>query len=209
MLISFAKNRVRFSLFSLALAFLMTSNIYATAPTPIGVSSYVKVVSEEGIQAIALYIPETNAPKVLIKIKDSENELLFQKRVKVENGYAQKFNLRDLEDGKYQLIISDKQKMVKQAFQITGDNIVLSKSEKTTFIYPTVQYHESKKLMRVITLDEESVEVNVYDSKGNIIVTETAIQYASKPYNLSSLKKGDYTVEVICGEEVYHEVIQL
>ena len=209
MLISFAKNLIKTSLFSLALVLLLSSSMYATAPEPLGVSSHIKVVSENGTQAIALYIPETNAPKVLIKIKDANNEVLFQKRVKVENGYAKKFNLKDLKDGKYHLTITDKEKVVKQAFQITGDEILMSKTEKTSFNHPTIQYNKTRKLMQVVAFSNESVEVNVYDTRGDIIINETDTQTASKMYNLSSLKKGNYTVEVFYGGEVYYKTIQL
>jgi len=208
MLISFAKNRVRISLFSLALVLLVSSNMYATAPTPMGVSSHFKVLSEDGNQAIALYIPETNTGKVLIKIKNNENEVLFQKRVKVENGYAQKFNLKGLEDGNYQLVVTDKEKVVKQAFQIEGDGVWMSELEKTSYMHPTVQYNQDQKLMKVVSLNQEPIEFNVYDTKGNVILSETGIQSASKAYNLSALRRGEYTVEVYYAGEVYTETLR-
>ncbi|MFK7904145.1 MAG: hypothetical protein AB8B69_03425 [Chitinophagales bacterium] len=209
MLISFAKNRIRVSLFSLAIALLMSSNMYATAPTPIGVSSHFKVLSEEGSQAIALYIPEANTSKVLIKIKNNENEILFEKRVKVENGYAKKFNLKGLEDGNYQMTVTDKEKVVKQAFQISGDEVWMSESEKISFMHPTVQYNQDQKLMKVVSFNQEPIGFNVYDTKGNVILSETGVESASKAYNLSRLDRGEYTVEVYYDEgEVYTETLR-
>ncbi|MGB1241363.1 MAG: hypothetical protein ACPG49_02505 [Chitinophagales bacterium] len=207
MFISFVKNRIRISLFALAITLLMSSNMYATAPGPIGVSSHFKVLSEDGGQAIALFIPETNTGKVLVKIKNNENNILFQKRVKVENGYAQKFNLKDLEDGKYQLIVTDKEKVVKQAFRIAGDKVWMSKSEKESFSHPTIQYNSGQKLMKVVSLNEKPIEVNIYDTKGHRILSESDGGTSSKAYNLSLLRRGEYTVEVVYGGEVRREVI--
>ncbi|MFK7904144.1 MAG: hypothetical protein AB8B69_03420 [Chitinophagales bacterium] len=206
-LISFAKNRIRISLFSLVFALLMSSNMYATAPTPIGAPSHFKVLNKNGNQAIVLYIPETNRGKILIEIKNSENETLFYRRVEIENGYAQKFNLKGLEDGSYQMTVTDKEKVVKQTFQIAGDEVWIPKSEKTSFSHPFVQYNSDRKLMKVVSFTEESMGFNVYDPKGNVIMGETGIQSASKPYNLSELDRGEYTVEIYYEGEVYRETL--
>lgn len=205
MLISFAKNRIRISLFALAIALLMSSNMYANAPKPMGVSSHFKVLSEEGSQAIALFIPETNEGKVLIKIKNNENETLFQKRVKVENGYAKKFNLKGLENGRYNMVVIDEEKVVKQVFQIKDDEVLMPKSKKTSFSHPSVQYNSNQKLMKIVSFNEESVEFNLYDTKGNIILSETGEDATSKAYNLSVLDRGEYTVEISYAGEVRME----
>ncbi len=203
---SSVKNLAKTSFFVLALTFLFSANMHAT--TPLGVTSHLKVVDDEGTQAIALYIPETAAPRVLIKIKNDSNEVLFEKRVKVINGYARKFDLNGLLDGQYHLVITDADKAVSQAFQIVGDKVLMSKSDRKTFTHPHVQYNKAQDLMQVIAYTENPVEINVYDTKGDVIITETGVQ-PSKVYNLSALRKGNYTVEIRCEGEVFYKEIRL
>ncbi len=203
---SFSKNLVRTSLFAFALTLLLSANL--NAATPLGVSSHIKVVTKNDSKAIALHIPETNAPKVLIKLKNAENETLFQKRVKVENGFAQQFSLNDLQDGQYHLMVIDEDKVVQQGFQIKGNQVLMSKEEKTSFTHPTIQYLNTKKLMQVVAFTDKPIEVNVYDTNGDIIINEIGVQ-PSEAYNLSVLQKGTYTVEVLCEGEVYYKTLNL
>lgn len=200
------KNLVRTSLFALTLCLLFSTNTYANAP--LGVASHIKVVNETDTKAIALHIPEINAPKVLIKLKNAKNETLFQKRVKVKDGFAQQFSLEDLNDGRYQLTITDEEKVVKQGFQIIGNQVLMSKEEKTSFTHPTIQYLTSRKLMQVAAFTDNAIEINVYDMNGDVIIHEKGVQ-PSKAYNLSKLHKGDYTVEVLCEGEVYYKTLNL
>lgn len=203
---SFSKNLARTSLFAFTLALLFSVNTYANAP--LGVSSLIKVVNETDTKAIALHIPETNAPRVLIKLKNAKNEVLFQKRVKVKDGFAQKFSLENLEDGQYQLTITDEEKVVKQGFQITDNKVLMSKSDKTSFTHPNIQFLDSRKLMQVAAFTENPIEINVYDMNGDVIISEKGVQL-SKAYNLSKLLRGEYTVEVFCEGEVYYKTLDL
>ncbi len=204
--ISFVKNIAKTSLFTLALITLLSANIFATPPS--GVSSFFKVITDGETQSIALYIPNADAQKVMVTIKNAENEVLFEKQAQVKNGFAQKFDLTGLGDGQYHLVVTDESKVVKQAFQINDKQVEMSKAEQLTFSHPAIQYHSTQKLMQVITFSENPMKVNLYDGKGNIILSETGKQY-SKAYNLSSLMRGDYTIEVVCEGESFFKYIRL
>lgn len=206
MLNSFLTNLAKTSLFTLAFCLFFSVNTYANSV--LGVESHIKVVNEADTKAIALYIPETKAPKVLVKIKNQENEVLFQKRVKVEDGYAQQFSLETLKDGQYQLIITDEVKVVKQGFKISDNKVWMSKADKKSFTHPAVQYENNRKLLQVVAFTNNPIEINVYDSHNDVIINEKGTQ-PSQVYNLSSLRKGTYTVEVLCEGEVYYKTIDL
>ncbi|MEZ4883760.1 MAG: hypothetical protein R3E32_03400 [Chitinophagales bacterium] len=200
------KNLVKTSSFVLVLTLLLSGSVFAK--TPMGVTSHIRVVTEDNTQAIALYIPETDAPKVSIKIKNDANDVLFEKRAKVENGYARKLDLSGLKDGRYHLIITDEIKVVNQAFQIANGEVLMSKSDRFTFTRPIVQYNPARQLMQVVAFTDKDIEVNVFNANGENIIQEKGAQ-PSEVYNLSVLRKGDYTVEVLCEGERFFQTIQL
>jgi len=203
---SFVKNTAKTSLFTLALVALLSMNAFATPPA--GVSSFFKVITDGNSQSIALYIPQTDTEKVTVAIKNSDNEILFQKRAKVSNGFAQKFNLDGLDNGQYQMVVTDESKVVKQAFEIADSQVKMQKTEQLTFKHPIIQYNNAQKLMQTVAFENLPLQVTVYDAEGNAILSEIGTK-SSKAYNFSVLKRGEYTIKANYGGESYYKQIRL
>ena len=145
------------------------------------------------------------AGTVKVLIYNERRELLFEDRIQNTNGFARPYNFVNLPSGKYSLEIIDANG--KETKEITvGETDTVVASAPRVFVQATE--NPASYEMSVLGSSYEPLQVNIYDTLGNLIFTESIQEGSSfrKVYNLSKLNLTSCTFEVSNDQQLLQRV---
>jgi hypothetical protein len=135
---------------------------------------------------------------VTVKIFDSKGELLFVDKVKGKTELKRDYDLSNYGKGVYLIeVASDNFKAVNKV----AVNTRLESKPFVAYLSPAVKDGAIKVAYEN---SAEGVYINIKDGFGALVYSEinTDMSNFSRKYNLSSLRKGSYTVEIVHGDKV-------
>lgn len=123
--------------------------------------------------------------------------------------FAKIFNVSNLEEGKYRVVVTTPSNEIVQPFSIKGDKLELKTSEREVFFAPTLSWKDDALDVMMFNGRLLNVNVKLYDEFGNTVF-EDSIQNVLKVerrYNLNELNRGKYTVQVETPRKAYFKDI--
>ncbi len=175
-----------------------------------GAISYIKIVNQDnGNKNIAVHIPYSNTPKVVVKLEDVNGFSLFSKYVKGEKGFAKMLNVNSLPNGVYFITVEDDEKIIRQAFRIENDAVILEEYKKETIQKPTFQYNPHSQMVLLDIENEGDIEIEMQTEEGNSLFKNSEMDEFKQVFNLKHLGKGTYTFIMRYNENTFYESIQI
>ena len=176
----------------------------------LGGGTNVKISAISNIKAIVVSFTNITEEGVTVAL-EGENGLLVTDNVNAKPNYSKKYNLINLETGRYRVIITKKATKTVQAFELTANDVVLFESERKETFMPNIIQKGSNVDVNVLLSNYANIKVNIYDNAGHIVFDDInyVILNLHKRYDLSKLPAGGYVVEVIANGDTQYFPITL
>lgn len=157
--------------------------------------------SVKNTDKIVLSFDNLSKQKVTISIYDAANKLVFKETQYSTPTLRKGYDLSSLEDGKYTVKIESDNFSFKEEVEIGKDWNDLAFD---AVIAPDPV--SSNKLRIGFANAKGDVTVEIKDIRGNIVHTaEFSSQYGNELFNMKKLNRGEYTVTVYSGDQVFSD----
>jgi hypothetical protein len=143
--------------------------------------------------------------EITIKIVNSDETALITETVKNVTDFSKKYNVKRLEDGQYRLIVTKKTIRTVQPFSIRGGVVSMSALEQKEKFLPTVNFRNDKLDVNVLLGNYSNIMLKIYDEEGKLVKNEKhyVVLQLNQRYDVSQLPKGNYTAQVMAGDETF------
>lgn len=123
--------------------------------------------------------------------------------------FAKIFNVSNLEEGKYRVVVVTSSNEIVQPFFIKGDKLELKASEREVFFAPTLSWKDDALDVMMFNGRLLNVNVKLYDEFGNTVFEDSMqnVLKVERRYNLNELNRGKYTVQVETPHKAYFKNI--
>ncbi len=179
---------------------LLLSMLIQTGATPPENCMLFSITSQNTAR---LGVINTSRRSVDLTITNAPGEIFFTKSVRGENNYFQLFDLANMPDGNYTVVLTDGNNSTVKRFTVANSIAKIIKEceePKPNFIMP------DDKTLIVSYFNMNSNNVNIFFMIDDEVVfedrglTEMAL---SKKYSLHQLPAGKYTVKLYSGGQIY------
>ncbi len=189
----------------MSVLFFTTSMAFASS---FGVETRIQVVHpDNGHKSISIRIPQSDTPKVTVKLEDSKGETLYSKKSKGEDGVATLLNVNSLPNGMYYITVEDNYKITKQPLRIELDKVVVDEYKMATTQKPTFQYNTRRRLVSLNILTEGEIDVLLLNENGHKLLVTKEMGQLNKTFNLKNLNQGNYTFIMSYNGKTFYENI--
>ncbi len=140
-------------------------------------------------------------------IKDQEGAIVFAEKIAESDQVIKKYDLNQLKEGAYELIIEDAMSVEIIKFELTKTEINYSNKARTVYKPTIIKKADNMIYLNQLALNKE-VKIAV-TKNGEDFFTETYVGQpsVSKKIDFSTAEKGDYVIKVsILGETFYNTV---
>ena len=119
-----------------------------------------------------------------------------------------KFDLSGLPDGEYYFEVNSKTKIGTTPFSVASNNLEFK--EETIVFKPIVRFKNNNIYISKFTLNNETLDVFLYDDNQHLIYNEKLFgkNSLSRILNLSNLDSGSYRLVLKSGGKLYNEIIK-
>lgn len=130
-----------------------------------------------------------------VTIRDEKGGLIFKDLIQAEKVYGKKYNLKNLKNGVYDVVIEDSQKRTIESIDITSDKIELL--AKRTSFKPAMEFKDNTLDFNLLAFGKNT-SIKIFDDNSDLVFEETIVNQPTicKKYNLSNLKDGLYNIRV-------------
>ena len=170
------------------IALLFAANLTATsAPDYISTNYY--------DPSIVISFNNWNGSKLNVSIFDESEELVFEDRLNTSKSDGIRYNLRNLESGKYIVVLENEYKIVKEKLILFDGKIVEKDADE--YFKPVITKNGDKVKVNFLSYNDNAT-VSIYNEAGTLVFEELSsdAKPLSKTYNISDLERGSYTIKV-------------
>lgn len=141
-----------------------------------------------------------------VKIIDARQEIIMEETVKNQTDFMKYYPIADLQNGHYNLVITNRSNRITQPFSIENGTLNLSETDRKVKYIPAVSQKNNVFDVSVFLGYSGTITVNLIDEDKNKIFTQTYTNTSilHKRYNLANTAEGNYKVEVIAGDETFY-----
>lgn len=150
-----------------------------------------------------LKISNNDGQKYEISILNSMGDLVyFHETKEASRNFNRMFDFSQLEHGDYKVEVKIEGASNEQLMTINKNGIVVSNSSKKTD--PFFNYKDNVLSLSYLNHSIEEMSMNIYQKSNLIWETKMDAQFVLlKGFDLSKLKRGEYTVVFSAGNEIY------
>ena len=158
---------------------------------------------------VLLDLSELNGDKATCTIYDNEGIIVFSEEIIPAQKMIKSYDLDQLSTGSYRFVLNDQTQTLEYNISKTTSGVEVSEKAKITF-KPFVKSTKRESYLHLLALGK-NVNINLLDRKGNLIYQETFENQKtiSKKFNLQNTPRGEYTLKVRVGDNVYYEYINV
>jgi hypothetical protein len=171
----------------------------------------IRITALENSKTVMVTLNNTSTGEVTVSLEDAFGSSFAKDKVKSTASFAKKYNLSQLETGKYRLVVTKNFVKTIQPFELTSRNIVLNELERKEKFLPSINHNGNRLDVNVLLGNYSNVIVKVYSNDGLISFEDKnyVVLTLHKRYDLSKLPAGAYIVEVLAGDETQYYNINL
>jgi hypothetical protein len=160
-------------------------------------------------KTIVLDFNDWKSTTLNVSITDMSGFEIYEDTILPTKKRTQKFNLKNLPKGYYNVVVSDEYKSVKYDVKVSNTSVV-SVSEGSTSYFPQITTTREVIDINLLALNKK-VNISLMDEKGNSIYNEVINNdpAVTKRLNIANLDRGNYTLRVNIGDASYTELIRL
>ncbi len=188
-------------LFAFALVAILSITTISATPT----GTYDVVLGSVNT-SVTVNLTKIKHQIVTVKILDANDNTLMNETIKNKADVIKKYNMTQLANGSYEMIITKQSSRINQPFSIKNGNVMLSETDKKETFFPVFTLKNDKLDVNAFSGHYGKITVSMLNEEGNKIFSETSdnVFLLHKRYDVSKLFHGNYKVEVLVGNEVYY-----
>ena len=171
----------------------------------------INITAIENSKTVVVTLTNNALSEMTVALEDAFGENFATDKVKPSAHFAKRYNLSQLEAGKYRLVVTKNLVKTIQPFELTNRNIILNELERKDKFLPTVIQRDKKLDVNVLLGNYSNIIVKMYNNEGVKTFEDKhyVVLTLNKRYDLSQIPKGTYVVEVIAGDETQYFTISL
>jgi hypothetical protein len=186
-----------------AFALVAILSITTISATPTGTYD---VVLGAATTSVTVNLTKIKHQIVTVKILDANDNTLMNETIKDKADVIKKYNMTQLADGSYEMIITKEGSRINQPFSIKKGSVVLSETDKKETFFPVFRLKNDQLNVDAFLGHYGKITVSILNEEGNKVFTQTDdnVYMLHKSFDVSKLFHGNYKVEVQVGNEVYY-----
>jgi hypothetical protein len=171
----------------------------------------IRITAIENSKTVMVTFSNTSKGEVTVALEDVYGARFASDNVKSSERFAKKYNLSQLEAGKYRLVVTKNFIKTVQPFELTNNNIVLNELERKEKFLPSIKLKGNMLDVNVLLGNYSNIIVKVYSNDGLVSFEDKnyVVLTLHKRFDLSRLASGTYIVEVLAGDETQYYSINL
>lgn len=141
-----------------------------------------------------------------VSLVNAAGQVIFREMVRSDR-YAKAFNLQDLEEGDYTVIVAARDREVRQPFTLLGQTVSMDERRRMELLLPQIRLQENAVDLNLSNPQVGQVRVSIIDRGGDLVFEDAIgpVVHVQRRYNLSKLPSGDYTFVVRTPERVLYQ----
>lgn len=150
---------------------------------------------------------DLQSQETTIKLFDANDVVVYFEKINHIEAYNKKFDLSHLNDGEYILKAENTQKVIEYVISVNqGSVAVLERGED---VKPSFRRKGDKLFMNFLNVNEDAVDVKVYDSSNRLVFNEKmeGKVLVEKAFNFENAYSDTYTVSVKDKKNVYYQEV--
>jgi hypothetical protein len=178
-------------------------NTYYLAETTVSISATTD-------KAIIVNLGNVKGEAITITIENADGMRFMTETVTEMAHFSKKYIVSKLDNGKYKMIVTKKTLRTIQPFNITDKGILMVQTEKKEKFIPVVSIKENRLNVNVLLGNFSNITVTLYNAESYKIMQDKSyvVLTLHKTFNVSSLPKGTYVVEIMAGDEHFFQTIE-
>jgi hypothetical protein len=201
-----------------ASTFAIALSIFATTANAENVERILKIegtniniTAVENSKTVMVSLNNNANGEMTITLEDAFGEKFASDAVKPTAHFAKRYNLAQLETGKYRIVLTKNAVKTIQPFELTNRNVILNESERKEKFLPSISQKGRKLDVNVLLGNYSNITVKMYNNEGMTTFEDKkyVVLTLNKRYDLSTLNAGTYVVEVIAGDETQYFTVTL
>ena len=187
-----------------ALVALLSSQAIAASPTGL-----YDIVFGSVTTSISVKATNVKTQKMTVQILNENEEYLVNQDFTNREDFIKTYELAQLKDGEYKMIILKRDRRITQPFSIDGGYVQLTELEKQTTYFPVVNVRKKHFDVNLFSEKYGDITVNILNEQDVAVYTNTVsdVHKMHQRYDTKDLPRGSYTVEVIVnGEAFYYDL---
>lgn len=160
-------------------------------------------------KAIIVEMDDLQGATATCKIFDTHGVTVFSERIGVQPNLSKKYNVSQLNDGTYRLVVDDLLKKEVIEFRLKNNQITYVSSVAVTTYKPTFRTNDNKVHMNWMVLSQPCELTVIHDGvevhKENY-VDENVV---SKTFDLTQALEGEYTIITRINDETFYNLVRI
>lgn len=171
----------------------------------------VKITADENVKAVTVNINNIQNDVVKVSLEGTDGTVLFSQEISKMARYAKKFNLSQLENGSYKLVIRKNLTKTTQPFTLNDNGVQLNENERKEKFLPSIAQKGSMVDVNCLTSNYTNIYIRIFDNEGRLVFENTnyVVFQIQKRFNLSKLPAGAYVMEVEAGDDTQYSTLNL
>ncbi len=156
-------------------------------------------------KSIVLNLGNVTKETITVKIVDAQGDVIYKETVAKVPNFRKTYNLANLDDGSYSLVVTKTTVKTTQPFAIDGAAIALSDAMQEDKFVPVFGFENDKLSVNYLMQTAGKVSVKIYDNEGKSVLTNNydSMLALHKRFDTAGLTSGAYFVEVVTADETY------
>lgn len=154
---------------------------------------------------------ENVSSQTSIKILDNEGFVLIEDKANASEPFEKIFNLENLKNGVYTLIIESDFKETVQPIVVTNRALIVDENKREEYFPAIIRQEKSNVNVSLLNPTKSLVSFSIVNRQGELVFKEMLKDQlvVEKSYNLTQLSGGYYTVVVDTSNGVYTKDVSL
>jgi hypothetical protein len=171
----------------------------------------IRITAIENSKSVMVSLNNTSTGEMTVALEDAFGASFATEKIKPAARFAKKYNLSQLEVGKYRLVVTKNFVKTIQPFELTFRTVVLNELERKEKFLPSINQSGKTVDVNVLLGNYSNIIVKIYGNDGLTSFEDKnyVILTLHKRYDLSKLPAGAYVVEVLAGDETQYFNISL
>jgi hypothetical protein len=193
---------------TIALLTICSSTLFANRPFTLGTTA-VRIESSNTTKTFIVKLSNIGTDVMTLELRNSEGEILATEKVKNTPTYEKRFVMRKMPIGEYTLTFNNSVSESVQPITLKKNEIIVDEYARITSYKPTISLKNDKIDVNMMNNLGKKVKIRLFNDAKEVVFFEKIkdTQAITRRYDVSSLVKGNYTVEVEVGEKIYTETI--
>lgn len=152
----------------------------------------------EYLKAFAVTMQNLEHNTHSIELKDMNGVVLIQEKINQQTEFGRMYNLEELPEGTYRLVVENEQQIIIQPITINRRFLTINRMEQKEIIKPAIKVTMDVIAINMLHFEKEAISFFIKNDQGETIYTDSFNIFGSlnKQLNISRLARGGYDLLV-------------